>query len=43
MAINLVKDNQNICDEIKASFNEIMIDESQDTSDLQEEFIKLIS
>ena len=43
MAIKLVKENDNIRDEIKKSFNEIMVDEYQDTSDLQEEFIKLIS
>ena len=43
MAIKLVKENKNICDEIKNSFNEIMVDEYQDTSDLQEEFINLIS
>ena len=43
MAIKLVHENDNIRDEIKNSFNEIMVDEYQDTSDLQEEFIKLIS
>jgi ATP-dependent helicase/nuclease subunit A len=43
MAIKLVKDHDNIREEIKNSFNEIMVDEYQDTSDLQEEFIKLIS
>ena len=43
MAIKIVKENKNICEEIKNSFNEIMVDEYQDTSDLQEEFINLIS
>ena len=43
MAIKLVKENNNICEEIKNTFNEIMVDEYQDTSDLQEEFINLIS
>ncbi len=43
MAIKIVKDNENIREEIKNSFNEIMVDEYQDTSDLQEEFISLIS
>ena len=42
MAIKIVKDNEDIRDEIKEYFNEIMIDEYQDTSDIQEEFIKLI-
>ncbi len=42
MAINLLKQNPHICEEIKNSFSEIEIDEYQDTSDLQEEFINLI-
>ena len=42
-AIKVVNDNDFVRDELKSSFNEIMIDEYQDTSDLQEEFIKLIS
>ena len=42
MAIKIVKENPKICDEIKNNFNEIMVDEYQDTSDLQEEFISLI-
>ena len=42
MAIKIVKENEKIRNEIKYSFNEIMIDEYQDTSDLQEEFIKCI-
>ena len=43
MAIKLVKENMDIKEEVKLSFNEIMVDEYQDTSDLQEEFINLIS
>ena len=43
LAIKIVKENKDICEEIKNSFNEIMVDEYQDTSDLQEEFISLIS
>ena len=39
MAIKLVKENKEIRNELKYYFNEIMIDEYQDTSDLQEEFI----
>lgn len=42
MAIKLVKENKYIKDEIKYYFNEIMIDEYQDTSDLQEAFISEI-
>ncbi|MDD3452960.1 MAG: UvrD-helicase domain-containing protein [Bacilli bacterium] len=41
-AIFLLKENENIKNELKYSFNEIMIDEYQDTSDIQEEFINLI-
>ena len=43
MAIKLVKENVNIKDEITKSFKEIMVDEYQDTSDLQEMFVNLIS
>ena len=43
MAIKIVKENKNICEEIKNYFLEIMVDEYQDTSDLQEEFISLIA
>ncbi|MGN0992634.1 MAG: UvrD-helicase domain-containing protein, partial [Bacilli bacterium] len=42
MAIKIVKDNKNICNEIKDFYNEIMVDEYQDTNDLQEMFISLI-
>jgi len=43
MSIKIIKENPNIRDEIKSSFDEIMVDEYQDTSDIQEEFISLIS
>lgn len=43
MAINLVKDNQSVHDEISNNLDEILIDEYQDTSDIQEAFIQLIS
>lgn len=43
MSIKIVKDNPDILHEIKYSFSEILLDEYQDTNDLQEEFISLIS
>ena len=43
MAIKVVKDNKDVQDELKNYFIEIMVDEYQDTSDLQEEFLSLIS
>jgi len=43
MAIRLVKENENIRATLKEQFNEIMIDEYQDTSDLQELFITCIA
>ena len=42
MAIKIVEENESIREELKSKFNEIMIDEYQDTSDLQENFIKYI-
>ena len=42
MAIKIVSDNEEIRNEIKYFYNEIMIDEYQDTNDLQESFINLI-
>ena len=42
MAINLLKDNDDIRNEIKYFYKEICVDEYQDTNDIQEEFIKLI-
>ena len=41
-AIELVKNNEEIRDEIKNNTYEIMIDEYQDTNDIQEEFISYI-
>ena len=43
LAIKIVKEHPHIALELKNSFKEIMIDEYQDTNDLQEEFIKYIS
>ncbi len=43
LAIKIVKENDNVALELKNNFKEIMIDEYQDTNDLQEEFIKYIS
>lgn len=43
MAINIVKNNSDVRNELKTSFHEICVDEYQDTSDLQESFINLIS
>lgn len=43
IAIKLLKENNDIKEELKNSFDEIMVDEYQDTSDIQEEFINLIS
>ena len=43
LAIDLLKNNEDVRLEMKNYFNEIMIDEYQDTSDIQEEFISLIS
>ena len=43
LAIKLVKENKEIREEIKNSFQEILIDEYQDTSDTQEMFISEIA
>ena len=43
LALLLVKNNLDIREEIKTSFNEIMVDEYQDTSSIQEEFISYIA
>ena len=43
MAIKLVDEHEDIRKEIKNQFKEILIDEYQDTNDLQDEFIKRIS
>lgn len=43
MAIRILKENEEVRLELKNYFNEILVDEYQDTNDLQEEFISLIS
>ena len=43
MAIKVVKENEDIRKELSDSFNEILVDEYQDTSDTQETFINLIA
>ena len=43
LAIKVVKENKEVRDELKYQFKEILIDEYQDTSDIQEMFISLIS
>ena len=43
LAIKLVKENVSVKEELKSSFKEIMIDEYQDTNDLQEILINMIS
>ena len=43
LAIKLVRDNKEIREEIKNNLNEILIDEYQDTNDVQEQFISYIS
>ncbi|MBR3117491.1 MAG: UvrD-helicase domain-containing protein [Bacilli bacterium] len=43
LSIKLLKEHEDIREEIKNSLNEIMVDEYQDTNDIQEEFISLIS
>ena len=42
LSIKLLKENESIREEIKNSFKEIMIDEYQDTNDIQDIFISLI-
>ena len=41
-AIKLLKENDYIQEELKHTFKEILVDEYQDTNDIQEEFISLI-
>ena len=43
LSIRLLKENDEVRNDIKSSLNEIMVDEYQDTNDIQEEFISLIS
>ncbi len=42
MAIQLLEKHPEVCEEIKQYYNEILLDEYQDTSDLQEKFMSLI-
>lgn len=43
LAIKIVEDNKEVREELRDSFQEIMVDEYQDTSDTQEKFISLIA
>ena len=43
LSIRILKENNQVAEELKYTFKEIMIDEYQDTNDIQEEFIKMIS
>ena len=43
MAIDVVNDNPDVLNELKYYYNEIMVDEYQDTNDLQEMFISKIA
>lgn len=43
MAIDIVKNNEDVREELKNKYKEIMIDEYQDTNDLQELFISFIA
>ena len=43
LSIKILNDNEFIRNEVRDSFKEIMIDEYQDTNDVQEKFISLIS
>ena len=43
LSIKVIRDNKDIRVELRDKFNEIMIDEYQDTNDLQEEFVSMIA
>lgn len=43
LSIQVLKENKDVREELKYTFKEIMIDEYQDTNDIQETFISLIS
>lgn len=43
LAIKVIRENKNVQEELRNSFKEIMIDEYQDTSDIQEYFVNLIA
>ena len=42
LSIKIIRENKDIQEELKNKFKEILVDEYQDTSDIQEEFINLI-
>ena len=42
LSIKILEENEEVRNEIRDSFKEIMIDEYQDTNDIQEKFISLI-
>ena len=42
LSIKVLKENENVRQELKETFKEIMIDEYQDTNDIQETFISMI-
>lgn len=43
MSIEILRSNKDIREEVRDNFKEILVDEYQDTNDLQEEFVNLIS
>ncbi len=43
LSIKILKENESVRDELKYSFKEIMIDEYQDTNDVQDIFISMIA
>lgn len=43
LAIQIVQENKDVCEDLRQGFYEILVDEYQDTSDTQELFISLIS
>ena len=43
MSLELLKEHPEVCAEIKQGFSEILVDEYQDTNDIQEEFISYIA
>ena len=43
LAIQIVQENKDVCEDLRQGFYEILVDEYQDTSDIQELFISLIS
>ncbi len=43
LSIKILKENESVRDELKDSFKEIMIDEYQDTNDVQDIFISMIA